>query len=82
VVRLAKGFSVGAAAWEKHGLWNKDPVMLPSGRRRALAGLWVYAGPSDRHATEVLTKYILTDMDAKGVQGMPAADGLIAKIHA
>jgi len=38
--------------------------------------LWVYAGPSDRHAAEVLTKYILTDMDAKGVQGMPAAEAV------
>jgi multiple sugar transport system substrate-binding protein len=84
-----KGYSVGAtAAWEMHGLWNDDPVMLPF-RSAARSGRFVgYAGPSDRHATEVLTKYILTDMYAKAVQGMqPAeavkwADGLIAKIHA
>jgi hypothetical protein len=72
-----KGFSVGAAAaWKKHGLWNKDPVMLPF-RSAARSGRFVgYAGPSDRNATEVLTKYILTDMDAKGVQGMPAAEAV------
>jgi multiple sugar transport system substrate-binding protein len=47
-----------------------------------------YAGPADRNAAEVLTKYIITDMYAKAVQGMPAeesvkwADNEVRKIHA
>jgi multiple sugar transport system substrate-binding protein len=68
-----KGFSVGPTTdWEKHKLWNEDPVMLPF-RSAARTGRFSgYAGPSNRKAAEVLTKYILTDMYAKAVQGMPA----------
>jgi multiple sugar transport system substrate-binding protein len=74
-----KGFSVGATTeWEKHKLWNDDPVMLPF-RSAARTGRFAgYAGPSNRKAAEVLTKYILTDMYAKAVQGMPPADAVKA----
>jgi multiple sugar transport system substrate-binding protein len=67
-----KGFSVGPTkVWEQHALWNEDPVMLPF-RTAAQTGRFAgYAGPSNRRAAEVLTKYILTDMYAKAVQGMP-----------
>ncbi len=67
-----KGFSVGpTTAWEQHPLWNEDPVMLPY-RSAARSGRFAgFAGPSNRKAAEVLTKYILTDMYAKAVQGMP-----------
>src|SRR6266446_739246 len=65
-----KGFSVGPTTdWEKHPLWNDDPVMLPfkiAARSGRFAG---YAGPSTRNAAEVVTKYIITDMYAKAVQG-------------
>jgi multiple sugar transport system substrate-binding protein len=84
-----KGFSVGPTTdWEKHKLWSEDPVMLPfksAARTGRFAG---YAGPSNRKAAEVVTKYIITDMYAKAVQGMPAADAVrwaheeIAKIYA
>src|SRR5437016_12807770 len=74
-----KGFSVGATTdWEKHKLWNDDPVMLPfksAARTGRFAG---YQGPSNRKAAEVLTKYILTDMYAKAVQGMAPADAVKA----
>jgi multiple sugar transport system substrate-binding protein len=74
-----KGFSVGSTTdWEKHKLWNDDPVMLPfkaAARTGRFAG---YAGPSTRKAAEVLTKYILTDMYAKAVQGMPAEEAVKA----
>ena len=53
----------------KHGLWNKDPVMPPF-RSAARSGRFVgHAGPSDRNASEVPAKYILTGMDAKGGAG-------------
>jgi multiple sugar transport system substrate-binding protein len=84
-----KGFSVGSTTdWEKHKLWGEDPVMLPfksAARTGRFAG---YAGPSTRKAAEVVTKYIITDMYAKAVQGMPAEQAVrwahdeIAKIYA
>jgi multiple sugar transport system substrate-binding protein len=77
-----KGFSVGATTdWEKHKLWNDDPVMLPfkaAARTGRFAG---YAGPSGRNAAEALTKYILTDMYAKAVQGM-APEEAVKAAHA
>ncbi len=84
-----QGYSVGATTvWEQDPIWNKDPVMLPF-RRAARAGHFPgYAGPADRNAAEVLSKYIIIDMYAKAVQGMPAEDavkwatGEVQKIHA
>jgi multiple sugar transport system substrate-binding protein len=84
-----QGYSVGSTTiWENDPLWQKDPVMLPF-RSAARAGRFPgYAGPADRDAAEVLSKYIITDMYAKAVQGMPAeesvkwADGEVRKIHA
>src|SRR5580704_13471199 len=77
-----KGFSVGPTTdWEKHKLWNDDPVMLPfkaAARTGRFAG---YAGPSSRKAAEALTKYILTDMYAKAVQGM-APEEAVKAAHA
>src|SRR5438552_2521395 len=72
-----KGFSVGPTTdWEKHKLWNDDPIMLPY-RSAARTGRFAgYAGPSGRKAAEVLTKYILTDMYAKAVQGMAPEDAV------
>ena len=35
-----------------------------------------YAGPANRAAAEVVTKYIITDMYAKAVQGTPAEDAV------
>lgn len=84
-----QGYSVGATTiWENDPLWNKDPVMLPF-RAAARAGRFPgYAGPADRKAAEGLSKYLITDMYAKAVQGMPAeeavksADEEFRKIHA
>jgi multiple sugar transport system substrate-binding protein len=83
------GYTVGATTvWEQDPLWDKDPVMLPFrevGRGAQFPG---YPGPGDRNAAEVLSKYIIIDMYAKAVQGMPAEDavkwaaGEVEKIHA
>jgi len=65
-----KGFATPPTqVWEKHKMWDEDPVMLPykvAGRLGLTPG---YAGPANRKAAEVLTKYIITDMYAKAVQG-------------
>jgi multiple sugar transport system substrate-binding protein len=68
-----KGYSTPpTAVWEKHKMWDEDPVMAPfkvAGRLGLTPG---YAGPPNRKSAEVLTKYIITDMYAKAAQGMPA----------
>ena len=72
-----KGFATPCTAqWEGHRLWGEDPVMAPykvAGRLGLAPG---YAGPSGAKAAEVLSKYIITDMYAKAVQGMPSADAV------
>jgi multiple sugar transport system substrate-binding protein len=72
-----QGFSVGPTAlWEKHKLWEVDPVMAPfriAARGGRFAG---YAGPSTRKAAEVNSKYLIIDMYTKAVQGMPAEDAV------
>jgi len=82
------GYSVGATTvWEDDPIWSKDPVMASFrtvGRGAHFPG---YAGPADRRAAEVLSKYIIIDMYAKAVQGMPAEDAVkwatseVAKIY-
>ncbi len=65
-----KGFATPPTpVWEKHKMWDEDPVMAPyrvAGRLGLTPG---HAGPSDRKAAEALTKYIITDMYAKAIQG-------------
>jgi multiple sugar transport system substrate-binding protein len=72
-----KGFATPCTAqWEEHKLWGEDPVMAPfkvAGRLGRSPG---YAGSSGPKAAEALSKYIVTDMYAKAVQGMPAADAV------
>jgi multiple sugar transport system substrate-binding protein len=83
-----QGYSVGATTiWEKDPLWDKDPIMLPF-RVAARAGQFPgYAGPADAKAAEVLSKYLITDMYAKAVQGMAAEDATkwaheeVVKVH-
>jgi len=83
-----KGYSTPpAAVWEKHKMWDEDPVMAPfkiAGRLGLSPG---YAGAPNRKAAEVLTKYIITDMYAKVAQGTSPqeavkwAGGEVAKIY-
>jgi len=84
-----QGFTLGPTAeWQKHPLWQQDPVMLPFRSLAEIGRAAGYAGPANRAAAEVVTKYIITDMYAKAVQGMPAEDavkwahGEIVKIYA
>jgi multiple sugar transport system substrate-binding protein len=84
-----QGFSVGATTiWENDPLWKNDPIMLPY-RVAARSGCFPgYAGPADRKAAEVLSKYIIVDMYAKAVQGTSAENSVrwayeeVRKIHA
>ena len=68
-------------------MWDVDPVLKPFQDLPATAGWSGYAGPPDRKAAEVVSKYIIVDMYAKAIQGMPAEDaakwahGEVAKVY-
>jgi multiple sugar transport system substrate-binding protein len=62
--------------WENHKLWKEDPIMLPF-RTAAESGHFAgFAGPANRKAAEVISKYIISDMYAKAVQGTPPEDAV------
>jgi multiple sugar transport system substrate-binding protein len=86
---VCQGFVCGPTKlWEASKMWDKDPVMTPY-RLAASGGGRVpgYAGLPTQGAAEVLNKYIIVDMYAKAVQGMPAeqavawAEGELKKIY-
>ena len=75
---LAERFSVGSTKyWEQHPLWNTIDEPMKGYRQAAAASRMIgYAGPPSARATEVYSKYILTDMYAKACQGMKAEDAV------
>jgi multiple sugar transport system substrate-binding protein len=84
-----KGFSIPAAReWTRHAVWNEDPIMAPFRDVINSARAPGWPGPSSRKAAEVVSKYIITDMYAKAVEGMPAeaavkwAHDELAKVYA
>ena len=83
-----QGFTDGPAKdWENHKVWSLDPVMRPFREIASNGRLVGYAGAPNRAAAEALTKYIIVDMYAKAVQGMPPGDAVkgahqeLAKIY-
>jgi multiple sugar transport system substrate-binding protein len=84
-----KGFATPPTPqWETHKLWGEDPVMEPYKVAGKLGQAPGFAGPAGKKAAEVLTKYVIVDMYAKAIQGMPArdavtwAEGELKKIYA
>jgi multiple sugar transport system substrate-binding protein len=73
-----EGYSVGSTkVWENNPMWAKLDEPLKMFRTAARnTRLFGYAGPSTAKATETFTKYVITDMYAKGVQGMKAEDAV------
>ena len=85
---VQKGFATGPTKqWENHKKWAEDPVMAPYRVAPRLGRVYGYAGPAGAKAAEVLSKYIIVDMYAKAVQGMPAedavkwAEGEVSKVY-
>ena len=67
------GFSCGPTkVWEDHAVWNIDPVLAPFKKIPTTGRMLGWAGPPNQKAAEVQTKYIIVDMYAKAIQGMPA----------
>ncbi len=62
--------------WEEDKVWSADPVLLPFRDLPRKGRLMGYAGPPGRASAEAQTKYIIVDMYAKAVQGMPAEDAV------
>jgi multiple sugar transport system substrate-binding protein len=72
-----QGYTSGATKyWEEDPVWNVDPILLPFRDIPNKGRLVGYAGPPGRAAAEAVTKYIVVDMYAKAVQGMPAEDAV------
>jgi len=72
-----KGFATPCTAkWETDKLWDIDPVMTPYKVAAKLGQAPGFAGPPNAKAQEGLSKYIITDMYAKAVQGMPAEESV------
>jgi multiple sugar transport system substrate-binding protein len=72
------GYSVGAThEWEKNPMWSKIDKPLQMFRTAARnTRIFGYAGPATAKATEGFSKYVVTDMYAKAVQGMKAEDAV------
>jgi multiple sugar transport system substrate-binding protein len=74
--QIESGYSVGATVyWENHPMWRTVDDALRPFRTAARGSRMIgYAGPANGKATEAYSKYVITDMYAKAVQGMaPAA---------
>jgi multiple sugar transport system substrate-binding protein len=76
--KTQEGYSAGATKeWEKNPMWATLDEPLKMFRTAArTTRLFGYAGPSTAKSTEAFTKYIVTDMYAKAVQGMKAEDAV------
>jgi multiple sugar transport system substrate-binding protein len=84
-----QGYTLGPTPdWQKHPMWNNDPVTLPFRSIAEIGRAAGYAGMPNRAAAEAVTKYIITDMYAKAVQGMAPEDavkwahGELVKVYA
>ena len=68
---VQKGFATGTTReWEKHKMWDADPVMLPfktapNNQKRAMG----FGGAPDKKAAESWNKYIITVMYAQAASG-------------
>ena len=70
-----QGYTCGATKdWAKHAVWDVDPVLKPFKDLPLFGRVVGYAGPPDRKAAEVVSKYIIVDMYAKAIQGMAAEE--------
>src|SRR5689334_3654459 len=72
-----QGYTSGPTkVWENYHVWKVDPVLAPFKQIPVTGRLAGYAGSPNQKAAEVQTKYLIVDMYAKAIQGMPAADAV------
>jgi multiple sugar transport system substrate-binding protein len=83
------GYNVGSATyWAQHPMWERvDEALRPFRAGTRASRLFGYAGPPNARATEAWSKFIITDMYAKAVQGLAAeaavawADAELKKVY-
>jgi multiple sugar transport system substrate-binding protein len=75
---VMEGFSVGSTKqWEQHPQWAKLDDAMKLYRTAAQASRIIgFEGPPNAKASEVYSKYIITDMYAKAAQGTKAEDAV------
>jgi len=75
---IQEGYSVGATRfWQQHPVWERvDEAMKPYRTAASASRMFGFAGPASARAAEAYSKFILVDMYAKAVQGMPAVEAL------
>ena len=66
----------GTQAYRDNPLWAKDPKTAVFPETLQYARQVGFAEPPGRKATEALSKFILVDMFAKSIQGMPPEDAV------
>ena len=67
---VQKGFAVGPTRdWEKHAMWNNDPVMLPFKAATRQGRPMGFAGAPGKQSAEAWNKYIIVDMYAQAASG-------------
>lgn len=84
-----QGYTEGATkVWADNPLWKKDPVLMPFRALPAKGRLPGYAGGPARASAEALTQYVIVEMYAQAIQGIPAeaavawAEKALKKIYA
>ena len=75
---IENGYTVGSTTfWEKHPMWDRvDDALKPFRTSMRGTRMLGYAGPPTAKATEVYTKYVITDMYAKAAQGVAPAEAV------
>ena len=57
-------------------MWSRDPVLLPFRDIPYKSRLPGFSGPPGPASAAAITNYIITEMYAKAVKGMPAEDAV------
>ena len=67
---VQKGFAIAPTRdWEKHAMWNVDPVMLPFKTASQQGRPMGFAGSPGAKAAEAWNKYVIVDMYAQAASG-------------
>src|SRR5262245_48680172 len=75
-LRGSAAAALAAGALEDTPLRSKEPRTAVFPETLQYARQVGFAGPPGRRATEALSKFILVDMFAKSIQGMPPEDAV------
>jgi multiple sugar transport system substrate-binding protein len=74
-LKTHKGAVLGATMnWERIRMWQEDPVMSPYRLAARLGQTPGYPGRASAGAVDAFSRFIVVDMYAMGIQGMPAED--------